>query len=284
MDWYKRYLGDYARDTGRLSVMEHGAYNLMLDQFYSTEEALPVEHDEIYRLVRAIRPEEQAAVDKILVRYWRLTDDGYVNNKAIEIIRQRHALSKKNQQTAIEREAARRAEREHEQSTKRAESVAENSTNTRVQSPESKTERSISDPESINKGKIVKPALPRNLTERVFEYWQKRLFHPQSKLSDKRRRRIVQAYKAGFTEDDMRQAIDGCVKTPHNMGQNETGQVYDDLELILRDVEHIERFMGNAVPPGEKKNPEAEARFEQIRQRSIARGEADMRELNQGRK
>ena len=36
MIFYKRYLGDYQRDTGHLSMLEHGAYTLLLDAFYAT--------------------------------------------------------------------------------------------------------------------------------------------------------------------------------------------------------------------------------------------------------
>ena len=33
--------------------------------------------------------------------------------------------------------------------------------------------------------------------------------------------------------------------TPYNMGKNDSGQVYDDISLIFRDADHIERFMNN---------------------------------------
>ena len=36
MNWYKRYIGDYQRDTGHLSMVEHGSYTLMLDTYYAT--------------------------------------------------------------------------------------------------------------------------------------------------------------------------------------------------------------------------------------------------------
>ena len=37
--------------------------------------------------------------------------------------------------------------------------------------------------------------------------------------------------------------------TPFNMGDNEHGRVYDSIELILRDAEHIEKFMEHADNP-----------------------------------
>jgi len=47
----------------------------------------------------------------------------------------------------------------------------------------------------------------------------------------------------------LKAAVEGCSKTPHNMGRNDTGQRWDDLELICRDGAHVERFMGNAKAP-----------------------------------
>ena len=34
--WYPHYPGDYGRDTGHLSLIEHGAYRLLLDHCYMT--------------------------------------------------------------------------------------------------------------------------------------------------------------------------------------------------------------------------------------------------------
>jgi uncharacterized protein YdaU (DUF1376 family) len=41
LNFYKRFIGDYAADTRHLSVLEHGAYTLLLDLYYGTEKPLP---------------------------------------------------------------------------------------------------------------------------------------------------------------------------------------------------------------------------------------------------
>lgn len=81
---------------------------------------------------------------------------------------------------------------------------------------------------------------------KLFEYWQRTLNHPRAKLDRKRKRAIEQAIKLGYTIPELQKAIDGCKNTPHNMGKNDSGQVYDDISLIFRDSEHIERFIRNA--------------------------------------
>jgi len=82
-------------------------------------------------------------------------------------------------------------------------------------------------------------------TQELFKYWQETMNHPKAKLDKKRKGVIQKALKLGFSIDELKQAISGCLRTPYNMGQNDSGQVYDDISLILRDAEHIERFMNN---------------------------------------
>ena len=50
-------------------------------------------------------------------------------------------------------------------------------------------------------------------------------------------RRLVE-----YGEPEIIAAIDGCRRSPFHQGENDTGQRYVDLELILRSAAHIERF------------------------------------------
>jgi len=84
-------------------------------------------------------------------------------------------------------------------------------------------------------------------TQELFNYWQAAMNHPRAIFDAKRKRKVVQALKLGYSLADLKKAIDGCSKTPYNMGQNDNGQVYDDISLIFRDADHIERFMNNAT-------------------------------------
>lgn len=82
----------------------------------------------------------------------------------------------------------------------------------------------------------------------IFSHWQTKLNHPQAKLSPERQSKIKLALK-NYSASQLCEAIDGCSVTPHNMGLNDRGEVYDDICLILRDASHIERFMRNAANP-----------------------------------
>ena len=80
----------------------------------------------------------------------------------------------------------------------------------------------------------------------VFLFWQKQMEYPKAKLDKKRKQHISQALKLGFSLDELKLAIEGCAKTPFNMGQNDNQQRYDDISLILRDAGQIERFIAQA--------------------------------------
>ena len=86
MIYYRRYVGDYLKKTARLSMLEHGAYSLLLDYYYVEELPIPIGIEEVCRMVRAIRPEERAAVEKVLATYFSLGPDGYHNPRADEEI------------------------------------------------------------------------------------------------------------------------------------------------------------------------------------------------------
>ena len=96
---------------------------------------------------------------------------------------------------------------------------------------------------------VVSQAIALNDVQKVFEHWQAMMNHPKSKLDKKRRNRVEAALKMGYSAEELKQAIDGCSKTPFNQGQNDRGQRYDDIELILRDASHIDRFIQNAINP-----------------------------------
>jgi len=88
----------------------------------------------------------------------------------------------------------------------------------------------------------------------VFQYWQAKMNHPRAKLDKKRKSIIQAAIKQGYTLEELKQAIDGCHKTPYNMGNNPQKKKYDDIGLVLRDASHIERFMGNAMENSSESN------------------------------
>jgi hypothetical protein len=84
----------------------------------------------------------------------------------------------------------------------------------------------------------------------VFNYWVQ--VHrtvrgaPQTVLTD-RRRRLLERTLRDYSFETCIAAINGCALSDFHMGQNSRNKKYNDLELIFRDAQHIERFAGMAL-------------------------------------
>ncbi len=89
--WYKRYPGDYLRDTAHLSLAEDGAYGRLLDHYYSTSAPLPPDTVALYRICRAMDDAERRAVDGVLRQFFALRSDGHHNKRADKEIAARAA-------------------------------------------------------------------------------------------------------------------------------------------------------------------------------------------------
>lgn len=82
MNYFRFYVGDYLKDTSRLSILEHGAYAVMLLHYYAEEAPLPLDRAELYRMARAMMPDECKAVDKVLHLFFVKEADGWHNKRA----------------------------------------------------------------------------------------------------------------------------------------------------------------------------------------------------------
>lgn len=86
MNYYNRHIGDYMIDTAHLSMLEDGAYNRMLDRYYTAEQPLTSDESALFRILRARTDEEKDAVRAVLADFFTLTDAGWKHKRCtIEI-------------------------------------------------------------------------------------------------------------------------------------------------------------------------------------------------------
>jgi uncharacterized protein YdaU (DUF1376 family) len=78
--------------------------------------------------------------------------------------------------------------------------------------------------------------------ESVFLYWQQQTHKPSAKFTPGRKRKVQARLKEGYSVEQLKNAIDGCLASEFHQGKNDSGMVLDDLTLICRDGEHVERF------------------------------------------
>jgi hypothetical protein len=116
----------------------------------------------------------------------------------------------------------------------------------KVRPEESKGEE-IKENKSNKNNTSVSQANPDPIDETIqtiFDYWKSVMGKDgKSKLTQKRKSKIKARLKDGFEPREICEAINGCAKSPHHMGQNDTGAIYDDLELICRDDSKVKMFL-----------------------------------------
>ena len=119
MHYYKRNLGDYAKKAGRLTMLQHGSYTLLIDSCYDREVFPTLE--QALEWTWASTEAEVEAVKFVLSRFFTLDKDGcYVQDRILQELLEYHAKADTNKRIAIERETKRR-----EKSTNREPSVNE---------------------------------------------------------------------------------------------------------------------------------------------------------------
>lgn len=80
MNWYKRYPGDFMRDTAHLSLAERGAYTALLDHYYASGEPLPGDMRTLCRIAGAQDEDELRAVRRVVAEFFPMNGDGTRHN------------------------------------------------------------------------------------------------------------------------------------------------------------------------------------------------------------
>ena len=99
MNWFKLYMGDWARDTSALSLAEKGAYMALIQHYYSTEHPLPKEHTALYRIAGAQTDAERRAVRSVL-SFFQLRDGVYYHRRIDAEIAKASARAERNRRNA----------------------------------------------------------------------------------------------------------------------------------------------------------------------------------------
>jgi uncharacterized protein YdaU (DUF1376 family) len=118
MHYYKRNLGDYAKKAGRLSILQHGVYNLLIDACYDREQ-FPTEAEAI-DWVWASTEQEIEAVKFVLRKFFVLENGVFVQTRIVEELAEYKKKAETNARIATVREQKRtnRAPVVHESSKK----------------------------------------------------------------------------------------------------------------------------------------------------------------------
>lgn len=239
MHYFKRNIGDYHKKAGRLTMLQHGAYTLLMDACYDRER-FPTLADAI-DWCWAASDDEIAAVQFVLGKFFDLVDGQYQQTRIQEEIDDFHGKSETNRRIALEREEKRR---------NGARNVSKKARTVHAPSPEDHEPPPNQEPLTINQEPLTKEDTavafaPVSVDDvrTVFEFWQTTMESQRSKLDNNRDGLIRKSLKTGYTVEQLCDAIRGCAKSDYHMGKNENGTKYNGLDLILRNAEKIDKFI-----------------------------------------
>ena len=249
MHYYAFNIGDYTKRTARLSIIEDLAYRRLLDLYYLNER--PFNETE-QQLAREIGLQDyQAEVTYILDKYFPFDGSVRTNKRASEEIKLYHSKKKAASKAGKASGKARRSKAIERPLNDRSQSVEPTNNHKPITSndePINSNHKPVTNKHKTNgKSKDIVELKPDD-AQCVFRYWQKTMNHPRAAYDDKRKA-LIKKQLRNYSRGDLELAITGCSVTPHNMGENDRGEVYDSIELILRDAAHIDRFMKNAIDP-----------------------------------
>jgi uncharacterized protein YdaU (DUF1376 family) len=108
--YFKFNIGDYHKKAGRLSMIEHGAYTLLIHACYDREK-FPTE-EEALDWCWARTDEEVQAVKFVLRKFFEEVDGRFIQTRIQEEIDHYHRIADTNRSIALKREDDRRTNRD----------------------------------------------------------------------------------------------------------------------------------------------------------------------------
>lgn len=103
--WYAFYPGDYHRKTAHLTMLQHGAYHLLLGHYYSSGKPLPANAEQLQRICMAFADAERDAIAYIVKHFFVRDGDVLRNPRADEELEKASEISKKRAKAAKTRYA-----------------------------------------------------------------------------------------------------------------------------------------------------------------------------------
>lgn len=176
MNYFPFHIGDYIVHTAHLSVVEDCAYRRLLDMYYVTEKALPLDVAACARLIRMREHEDEVA--SVLAEFFIQTPGGWAQARCDEEILRYKDKNEKSKASAAASVAARQAKVER--------SLNERSTNVEatVELTKNQEPRTNTPPKGGGARRSALAARPDEVAEPVWQDFQRLRAQKRAPLTD----------------------------------------------------------------------------------------------------
>lgn len=191
MHYYKKNLGDYYKKAGRLSILQHGVFNLLIDACYDREQFPTLE--EAIEWTWASTPEEVEAVEFVLKRFFTLTDGVYVQKRIKEELADYANQKTINSANGKKGGRPRKKQKDTECEAKKTQSVLKETQPDNLETEKKPNQKPLTTnqkPETSEGGDPPNPPSPPPDKFEMHENWQ-----PDNYFSDQLRRSGIQLEK-----------------------------------------------------------------------------------------
>ena len=86
MHYYTFNIGDYRRDTGHLSALEHGIYRMLLDSYYLNDGPLTADDAALMRSHCVRSADEQRAYENVIKDFFVLDNGLYIHTGCDKVL------------------------------------------------------------------------------------------------------------------------------------------------------------------------------------------------------
>lgn len=100
MHYYEHNIKDYRADAFQLTLIQHGAYRQLMDQYYLKEVPLPLQLEDLFNDLLIRGDDEKNTTLYILGKFFDKTEDGYVHKRCRSVIQEFKAKADKNRDNA----------------------------------------------------------------------------------------------------------------------------------------------------------------------------------------
>ncbi len=261
MHYYQHNIKDFNSATRNLTRVEKCLYREAIELYYDTEEPIPADNfDRLCRKLGARLDDEVSALRYVLDEFFIFSGESYrhmrcdaeiekyrANNIGKSIAGKASAEARRKKKADLLKEKSRENLTGVEQLLNPVETPAQQ-TATNHKPVTSNHKPITNNHKPITHKEISPPAVCDAKT--VFDFWHSTMQKPKSVKATPGRMKVIKARLKDYSVEHLKTAIVGCTKSAHHMGKNPQsnpeGRIYDDLTLIMRNPENVDRFMSYA--------------------------------------